>query len=123
MGSIAAEFCFYLPCEHFMFLCQSPMLGSSPLTVQSPVRLLCITMWDLTVEQAGKMPGACETAVPEESLSVTQELQITCNLSYYKKGKGLGHPPPHTHSGYECIYVHLHMYVYMCTHIYITKFI
>lgn len=107
-----------------MFLRQSPMLGFSPLTVQSPARLLCITMWDLTVEQAGEMLGACETAVPEESLPVTQELQITCNLSGYKKGKVLGQPPPHTHSGYECIYVHLHMYVYMCTtHIYISQYL
>lgn len=99
------------------------MLGFSPLTEQSPARLLCITMWDLTMEKARKVPGACGTAVPEDSLPVTRELQITCNLSGYKKGKVLDQTHTHTYSGYACIYVYLHMYVYMCTHIYITIFI
>lgn len=74
---MAAEFCFCLPYENFMFLLQSPMLGFSPLTVQSPDRLVCITMWDLTMEQAGKVPGACETAVPEDSLPVIRELHLS----------------------------------------------
>lgn len=95
------------------------MLGFSPLTVQSPARLLCITMWDLTVEQAGEMLGACETAVPEESLPVTQELQITCNLSGYKKGKVLGQSP-HTHIAGMSVYMYICICMYICAqHTYI----
>lgn len=64
------------------------------------------------------MPGACETAVPEESLPVTQELQITCNLSYYKKGKGLGHPP-HTHIAGMSVYMYTCICMYICAHTHI----